>query len=429
MILKHKTIAYFAMLLTFCLLLSGCRAKPVVDDHGRPSHGSSATEDTDITGSVAYTEPGATEPTAPEMLSFNYGRLTMDNRFIKMSSNGIDFTLNFDKRIYAPGDDIVLTAYVANYTGEELLFALQEPIVSRQQLIHASLTYGARSQYSVPVTVEFREEKDLAGGKFDVAVRNRKLIATTITFHTSAYEDIEESIFSESFANTYQMSFWFGEDAYEYTAEAELAYAQIGWSDPRVLQTLVFSDEYVKTVGNVQFAVSFEQAVCGTDDDIRIHVKVTNLDREPLALYSASDISSPTYYIRASLTYGNQNVVRDTVAAASEIAGIESNHLLKYQEELERDITFYTSEFTTIQRSVYHYANRDRCVLKIWLMTQDQAHEIQIPILYQSYENYTYHDRVVPAITEIRPELTTVATTTTAKPEPEPIPAETTVVP
>ena len=94
-----------------------------------------------------------------------------------MSDNGIDFTLNFDKKIYAPGDDIVLTAYVANYTGEELLFSLQEPIVSRQQLIHASLTYGGRNQYSVPVTVEFKEEKDLAGGQLDVSVRNRKLIA------------------------------------------------------------------------------------------------------------------------------------------------------------------------------------------------------------------------------------------------------------
>lgn len=424
--MKHKTISYFAMFLTLCLFLSGCRTKPVVDDHGHPSHDTSVTA---LTESVVYTEPGAIEPTVPEVLNFNYGRLTMDNRFIKMSSNGIDFTLNFDKRIYAPGDDIVLTAYVANYTGDELLFSLSEPIVSRQQLIHASLTYGARNQYAVPVTVEFKEEKDLAGGKFDVTVRNRKLIATTITFHTSAYENIEESIFSESFANTYQMSFWFGENEYEYIAKAELAYAQIGWSDPRVLQTLVFSDEYVSTVGNVRFTVSFDQTVCGTDDDIRIHVKVSNLDREPLALYSASDVSSPIYYIRASLTYGNQNVVRDTVAAASEIAGIESNHLLKYQEELERDITFYTSEFTSIQRSVYHYSNRDRCVLKIWLMTKDGTYEIKIPIMYQNYENYTYHDRVVPAITELKPELTTVATTTTAKPETEPIPAETTVVP
>lgn len=424
-----KTIAYVAVLLTVCLLLSGCRTKPPADEHWRPILGTSATVATNITESVVYTDPSTNEPLPPEMLSFNYGRLTMNNRFIKMSDNGIDFTLNFDKKIYAPGDDIVLTAYVANYTGEELLFSLQEPIVSRQQLIHASLTYGARNQYSVPVTVEFKEEKDLAGGQFDVSVRNRKLIATTITFHTSAYEDVEESIFSESYANTYQMAFWFGEDADEYAASAELAYAQIGWSDPRVLQTLVFPDEYISTVDNIRFTVSFEQTAYGTDDDIRIHVKVTNLDREPLALYSASDISSPTYYIRASLTYGNQNVVRDTVAAASEIAGIESNHLLKYQEELERDITFYTSEFISIQRSVYHYANRDRCVLKIWLMTKDQTHEIQVPVLYQNYENYAYHDRVVPTITEVQPELTTVAATTTAKPETELIPAETTVVP
>ena len=130
------------------------------------------------------------------------------------------------------------------------------------------------------------------------------------------------------------------------------------------------------------------------------------------------------------MAYGS-NLVRDNVAAASEIAGIESEYLLKYQDEIERDITFYTSEFTTVTRSVYHHSRQDQCALKIWLMVKDQAYEILIPITYTEYEKYSYHDREVPPIVTVVPELTTVVTTTAAPApiEPSDEPEETTEIP
>ena len=439
--MRNKSFKYIILGIAACLLLTGCHPKIDIEHTDGPAVDSTSAPVSSTT-SGGHTVP---DPVEPEMLSFNYGRLTLNERFWKKSSNGVDITLNFEKKVYTPGEDIVLTAYVANYTGDALQFTLKDPIVSRQQLIHASLTYGSYGQYSVPVTVEFKQEKDLIGGKYDVEVRNRKLLASTITFHTSAYENIEDSIFNRDYANTYKMNFWFGEDEYQYCADAALVYASIDWSDPTQLQSLEFPEQFTSTVGNVQFTVSFDQRTYGTDDDIRVHVKVRNNGREPLALYSTSDISNPMYYIRAAMAYGS-NLVRDNVAAASEIAGIESEYLLKYQDEIERDITFYTSEFTTVTRSVYHHSRQDQCALKIWLMVKDQAYEILIPITYTEYEKYSYHDREVPPIVTVVPELTTVVTTTAApapiEPSDEPeetteisykeeitVPAETTVVP
>ena len=424
--MRNKSFKYIILGIAACLLLTGCHPKIKIEQTDRPVVDSTSAS---VTGATTDDQkvPG---PVEPEMLNFNYGRLTLNERFLKENSNGVDITLNFEKKIFTPGEDIVLTVYAANYTGDALKFVLQDPIVSRQQLIHASLTYGSYGQYSVPVTVDFKQEKDLVGGKFEVEVRNRKLLAATVTFHTSTYENIEESIFSRDYANTYEMNFWFGEDEYQYSVDSELTYASIDWSDPTQIQSLEFPEQFTSTVGNVQFSISFNQRTYGTDDDIRLHVKVRNNGREPLVLYSASDISKPMYYIRAAMACGS-NPVRDNVAAASEIAGIESEYLLKYQDELERDITFYTSEFTAIARSVYHHSRQDQCALKIWLMAKDQTYEILVPITYTEYEKYSYHDREVPPIVTVVPELTTVVTTTTAPApvEPSDEPEETTEIP
>ena len=198
--------------LAACLLLTACHPKTDPNRNDGFPGGNTSTPGSNA-GNV---DPNSPDSSVSDWLKFNYGRLTLSDRFLKQSSNGVDITLNFEKKIYTPGDDIVLTAYVANYTGDAIQFALQDPIVSRQQLIHDSLTYGPQGQYSVPVTVEFSEEADLIGGKYEVEVKNRKLLATTITFHTSAYENIEDSIFSQDYADTYEMHFWFGEDEYEY---------------------------------------------------------------------------------------------------------------------------------------------------------------------------------------------------------------------
>ena len=411
--MKWNKIQYALLLLAACLLLSACHPKD-------PTHSSSHTSD--LQGEVS-------DPVL-ERLSFDYGRLTLENRFVKLMGNGIDFTLNFDKKIITPGDDITLTVYVTNYTGGALDFVLEKPIVSRQQLIHASLTYGD-GRYSVPVTVEFMEESDLAGGAFDVNVRDRKLLATTVTFHTSAYENIEESIFHENFANSYEMAFWFGEDEYTYRAKTDLTYQKQEWEIADELQSLILPDHYVSRVGDVQFTLTFADAAYGTDDDIRMHVVIENVGREPISLSTPFDVSDPAYYIRAELRYGDQSNVRDNVSAPSEIAGIASQYLLKYNESLERDVVFYTSEFNQIKRSVYHQSNYEKCVLRVWLMVEGQTCEIEVPISYGDYLDYTYTNRSLPPIIVIEPELTETTTETiTEKPrETEEKPAEVTTGP
>ncbi len=395
-----KTIKYLSALLAVCFLLTGCR------QHG----GGSTTADSSFP-----TE----DPPSPTLLEFQYGRLQLSDHFLKMAHNGVDFTLNFEKKIFTPEDDIVLTLYAANYTADTLCFDLTMPIVSRQQLIHASLTYGRDGEFSVPVSVEYTQESELEGGVHEVEIGNRKLIATKVTFHTSAYADIEESIFSREFADTYRMSFWLGEDESAYRAELAPIFSEIDWNDPTQLQTLQFSEQYEESVGQVRFHVSFERSLYGTDDDIRIHVRVENTGKESLKLYSESDISDPICFIRAELTYGNQLFVRNNVAGASEIVKIESEYLLKPHEVLERDITFYSSEFTNIKRSVYSQTHYDRCALRVWIMLEDQPCEIRVPIGYSEYVPYSYHDRVIPEITSVAPSLTVSETTEASRPDPE----------
>ena len=92
-----KKIQYFVFLLAACLLLTSCNPINPPKDGTTKDHTSS--------------DVNAADP-VPKMLSFDYGRLTLENRFVKMTGNGIDFTLNFDKKIITPGNDIVLTAYV-----------------------------------------------------------------------------------------------------------------------------------------------------------------------------------------------------------------------------------------------------------------------------------------------------------------------------
>jgi hypothetical protein len=310
-VIELKKIQYILLLLAACLLLASCQPK-------KPTH--------TTTESATSDQGGVTDPT-PTLLSFDYGRLSLENRFLKLMGNGIDFTLNFDKKIITPGDDIVLTVYVANYTGGALDFSLEKPIVSRQQLIHASLTYGD-GRYSVPVTVEFSEETDLVGGAFDVNIRDRKLLATTVTFHTSAYENIEESIFHRDFANNYEMAFWFGEDEYAYRVKPELAFQEQEWEIADELQSLILPDHYTRLVGDVRFTLTFARTTYGTDDDIRMHVTVENLGREPLSLVAPFDISDPNYYVRAEMCFGEQNTVRDNVSKPSEIAGFSTQYSL-----------------------------------------------------------------------------------------------------
>ena len=407
-----KKIQYLVLLLAACMLLCSCGPKD-------PSQMSGNTSDPD--------QGGITDP-APEILSFDYGRLTLENRFVKLMGNGIDFTLNFDKKIITPGDDIVLTVYAANYTGGSLDFSLEKPIVSRQQLIHASLTYGD-GRYAVPVTVEFTEESDLAGGAFDVNVRDRKLLATTVTFHTSAYENIEDSIFHRDFADTYEMAFWFGEDEYTYRAGTDLTYQEQKWELADELQSLILPERYVRLVGDIRFTLTFSRTSYGTDDDIHMHVVAENVGKAPISLATPFDVSDPAYYIRAELSFDDQNNVRDNVSTPSEIAGLASQYSLKHNEALERDIVFYTSEFNQIKRSVYHESNYDKCIMRVWLMVEGQTCEIEVPLSYGSYLAYTYRNREVPPIIVIEPELTETTTETTTAPKPsktEEDPAETT---
>ena len=399
-----KRIQYLILLLTACLLLTGCGI-----DKGYNDQMGSDSDSTDTSAS------GTVEPSV-DLLEFAYGRLVIDNRFVMLSQSNMNFTLNFEKRIFTPNDDIQLTVYVANYTGEELSFSLADPIVSRQQLIHASLTYGD-GLYSVPVTIEYEEEADLAGGVFDVAVRNRKLLATTVTFHTSAYENVEDSIFSDDFADSYELRFWFGDDEYAYAVQTPISFASIDWSNAGELQTIVLPESYVRLVGDVRFTATFDRAAYGTDEDIHLHVKVENLGKTPISLYSDSDISQAEYYIRAEMTYGNQTPVRNNVASPSEIAGIESRAQLKYQEVLEREITFYTSEFTNAQRSPYHRTNKDRCEIRVWLLVENRLCEINIPIEYADYDAYSYQNREVPLITTTPMVTTTEPVETITEPE------------
>lgn len=401
------------LLVAVCLLLTGCHPKQPTDTTTKPTS----------SDGVSVEDP------TPELLEFNYGRLTLENRFVKLSGNGIDFTLNFAKKIITPNDDIVLTVYAVNNTGGAMDLVLEKPIVSRQQLIHASLTYGD-GQHSVPVTVEFTEENDLKGGAYDVNIRDHKLLATTVTFHTSSYENIEESIFNQEFANDYEMSFWFGEEEYTHRAKTELTYQPQEWNNADELQSLILPDHYVRLVGDVRFTLSFDRIEHGTDDDIKVHIKVENIGKEPLNLFSPFDISTPNAYVRAELTYGDQSTVRDNVANPAEIAGIESRHLMKRDDVLERDLVFYTSEFNQIKRSVYHESHRDQCVLRVWLMVEGEACEINVPLSYGDYIDYSYHDREVPPIIVIEPEITvTKPIETTKKPPVTREPEETTTAP
>ena len=390
-----KRIFVLGILLAVCLLLSSCQSGRIPGEGTKPS----------TTDGVTVTDP------VPELLSFNYGRLTLSSRFVKLVGNGIDFTLNFNKKVFTPGDDIVLTVYAANYTGNALDFQLEKPIVSRQQLIHAALTYGEGGMYSVPVTVAFSEESDLVGGAYDVTVRDRKLLATTVTFHTSAYDNIEESIFNSEFADTYGMVFWFGEDEYTYRVKTNLTYQKQEWDNADELQSLILPDHYIRVEGDIRFTLTFVQTTYGTDDDIKVHVKAEHIGTEPMNLASDFDISDPSYYIRAELTFGDGVPVRDNVASPSEIAGIASQYLFKREYSLERDIEFYTSEFNRIKRSVYHENTRDTCKMRVWLMVEGQTCEIEIPISYGDYLDYSYDDREVPPIIVVEPYLTESTTT------------------
>lgn len=381
-----KYMRYLVLLLAVCLLLTGCRRD--------------RQDGTDGSTSITEQQP------APELLNFSYGRLHIRDRFLRMNSNGMDFTLNFEKKIFTPNDDIVLTLYAANYTEMPLLFSLQTPVVSRQQLIHASLTYGANGEYIVPVTVEYTTESDLVGGAFDIELANRKMIATKITFHTSAYENIEQSIFHNDFSGTYRMSFWIGEEEYDYRIEPTVSFGEVEWNDPTQLQALILPEQYEAVVNDLRFTLSFAQTLHGTDDDIRLHVRIENVGREPLELYSVTDISDPLYYIRAMLSYDENTSVRDNVAGASEIMKIESRYSLKPQAIIERDITFYSSEFQNIQRSVYNVTCRDLCSLKVWVTVGENRCGLEIPLSYADYVPYSYHDREVPEITTVLPETT-----------------------
>ena len=392
-----KRIVCLLMLLAVCLLLASCDPGRNPGESTKPS----------MTDGVNVEDP------VPELLSFDYGRLTLDSRFVKLVGNGIDFTLNFNKKVITPGDDIVLTVYAANYTGDALNFQLETPIVSRQQLIHAALTYGEGGMYSVPVTVAFSEESDLVGGSYDVTVRDRKLLATTVTFHTSAYDNIEESIFNNDYADTYQMVFWFGEDEYIYRVKTDLNHQKQEWDNPDELQSLILPDHYIRVEGDIRFTLTFAQTTHGTDDDIKVHIKADHIGTEPINLVSDFDVSDSTYYIRAELTFGDGVPVRDNVASPSEIAGISSQYLFKREESLERDIEFYTSEFNRIKRSVYHENTRDKCVLRVWLMAEGQTCEIEIPISYGDYLNYSYDNHENPPIVVVEPHITETTTTVT----------------
>jgi len=400
-----KRIKWTLLLLAACLLLGSCHRTTPGEQTTKPN----ISESEHVESTTGLNQP------VVEPLDFTYGRLCVENRFVMLSKNDVRFTLNFDKNIFTPGDDIVLLVYVANYTGASLEFGLSSPIVSRQQLIRASLTYG-EGQYSVPVTVDYTPEDDLVGGKTELSIRDRKLLAATVTFHTSAYENVEDSIFSEKYADTYQMKFWFGENENDYFIEMPLTYSEQDWTDHTVLQTIEVPESYTRIVGDIRFIVTFECHSFGTDDDIRMHVQVENIGKHPVSLYSDSDISKASYYIRAELSYGDQSVIRDDVAAASEIVGIESRHRLEYGEVLERDITFYTSEFTDVQRSVYNRANRESCALRVWLMVERDSCEIRVPLTYSDYKEYHYYDREVPEITTPAMDTTTVEPETTTEP-------------
>ncbi|MBQ7320727.1 MAG: hypothetical protein IJW99_01395 [Clostridia bacterium] len=406
--MKNK-LRYLLLILAACLLLTGC-------GKGGKLPG------TETSGNGDGTDP------SPELLEFNYGRLVINNRFVTVSDENVNFTLNFEKKMFTPRDDIVLTVYVTNYTGDELIFDLPEPIISRQQLVHASLTYG-NGQYEVPVTVAYEPDRELGGGVETVSVRDRKLIATTVTFHTSAYENIEESIFSDQYADTYEMNLWFGAGENTYRAATDVNYLPLSWNSAEEIQSLVLPESYVRLVGDVRFTVNFPEVHCGTDDDIRMHVKVENVGIEPIKLHSTFDVSQPSYYVRAEMTYGNLVPVRDNVASPSEIAGIDSTYQLKRDEALERDITFYTSEFQAIKRSVFFHHNREYCVLKVWLMVEGEISEIQIPIEYDKYLPYSYHDREVPPIVEPEYPVTEPIETTGDLSETTDEPSETTEEP
>ena len=94
---------YLMLLVAVCLLLTGCHPKQPTDTTTKPTS----------SDGVSVEDP------TPELLEFNYGRLTLENRFVKLSGNGIDFTLNFAKKIITPNDDIVLTVYAVLRDGTQ----------------------------------------------------------------------------------------------------------------------------------------------------------------------------------------------------------------------------------------------------------------------------------------------------------------------
>lgn len=417
---------WLLLLLAACMLLSSCGRKTPAVDHTTTTSATTTQQISTDTDSIPDQTTSVSPPavTAPEQLEFSYGRLTIENRFAMINKNDIRFTLNFDKKIYAPGDDIVLLVYVANYTGAPLEFGLSQPVVSRQQLIRASLTYGDGT-HSVPVTVDYTPEADLEGGKTELTIRDRKLLSATVTFHTSAFTDVNESVFSEQYANTYRMKFWFGENEYDYFIETPLNYAKLERIDASQLQDITLPESYVRLAGDVRFTVRFDRTRYGTDDDIHMHVTVENIGKSAISLYSSSDISQPPYYIRAQLTYGDQTAVRDDVVAPSEIVGLESTHRLEAGAVLERDVTFFTSEFTQYLRSVYHSNHRDSCVLRVWLLVAGGTCEITVPITYEDYTRYHYSDRELTAEEEAKAEEAAEPERAEAQPAQAPTKAET----
>lgn len=365
--------------LIVCILLLICTVLP------------SCTDKTPVPGSSTSITTKADDET-PDPVIYHYGRLSLENSFIMKTGNDVRFTVQFEKKVYNPGDDIVLTVYAANYTGEDLTFDTADIIHARQELIHVSLTYGDGT-YEIPLTYKVDEnDKDLENGSNVVEIPNRSLISCTFVLHTSEFENVEESIFGEKFINTYQLKLWLGDDTEAYYVELPLNYIPFTNAETELLENICLPNSYVKVLGDIRFTVEFDKTEYNMDDDIIMHVKVENLGKDAVGLYYNADINDPIYYLRASLKFGTSGIVRDTVKSPSEIPGLmESVMQLKGGESIERDITFYASDFSNFDQSLFSVSMNGQRTLRVYLCVKEGSYEIEVPITTSTFKAYSYN--------------------------------------
>ena len=388
--MKRKYAFILCFILILCCVLSSCGDSTI----DRPPASSTST---------SFDNP-ADMPIPKE---YSYGRLSLEDFLLIKTGNNIRFTLQFEKKTYNPGDDIHVTVYVSNYSGEDIHFVTNEPIYSRQQLIHASLQYGG-GIYEVPITSSYVIEQGMEEGTNEAVFPNRFLISTSFVIHLSQYTNVEHSIFGKDFRSTYQFKLWVGDDEYDYSIEIPISYTSIDHEDVRSLQNICVPPSYVKVEGDIRFTIQFDKTEYSLDDDIVMNVKVENIGNVPITLYFNADISDPIYYIRAAMKYSQNGIVRDTSKPSSEIPGFSTSAtLLKSNQSLERNIVFYTSDFMDIQNSIFTQSVEGQRSLKVYLCVKDGVCEIDVPLTGSEFCEPTYEEHIPAPIVTSAPLTTT----------------------